>query len=134
MYTCEHFDIEELVSKETFKDRGLNSWELLDTGMLKVLDRLRKRFGKMTINNWKWGGDRNWSGLRTSDSPYFSKYSQHSFGRAFDCLFHDVTVDEVREYILTHPEEFPEIGGVELGTSWLHIDGRNYKGIKVFKA
>lgn len=131
-YVCRYFTIEELVPRSVYRDRSQKAWELLDTNMLKVIDRLRDKFGSMTINSWRWGGDREWSGLRTPDSPYFSLYSQHSFGRAFDIIFNDITVEEVREYILDNPEEFPEIGGVELDTSWLHIDGRNYTGIKRF--
>ena len=132
-YACRHFIIEELVPPIVFNARGILAWELLDAGMLRVLDRLRDKFGPMTINNWKWGGSREWSGLRIPISPYYSQYSQHSFGRAFDIVFQDVDVNTVREYILNNQYEFPEIGGVELETSWLHIDGRNYEGIKTFK-
>ena len=132
MYICEHFGIEELVPKEVFKKRGNKAWELLDESALMTIDKLRDKFGSMTINNWKWGGDRNWSGLRTSDSPYYSAFSQHSFGRAFDIIFKSVTTDEVRNYILDNPDEFPFISGIEMGTSWLHIDTRNTNRIKKF--
>jgi hypothetical protein len=132
MYTCKFFEIEELVHPQVFQDRGYKAWMLLDKGLLMAIDRLRERFGPMIINNWKFGGERKWSGLRNPDCPDYSQYSQHTFGRAFDILFTETSVDDVRRYILNHEDEFPEIGGVELNTSWLHIDGRNAEGIRTF--
>jgi hypothetical protein len=90
----------------------------------------------MVINSYKWGGDRGWSGLRTKNSKYYSPTSQHSLGKAIDAVFSKYDVEEVRQYILDNQEEFPHIGGVELGVSWLHIDTRprvNGK-IKTFNA
>lgn len=127
MYKCEHFSIEELVPPKVFQDRGQKAWQLLDDRMLMTLDRLREKYGSMTVNSWKWGGDREWSGLRTSDSPYYSPYSQHSFGRAADVIFKYVTAEEVRQAILADPEEhaFELINSFEEGVSWLHFDVRN---------
>jgi len=134
MYICKHFIIEELVSPQTYKDRGEKAWQLLDDRMLMTLDRLRERYGKMTVNSWKWGGNREWSGLRTADSPYFSKYSQHSFGRAADIIFNDITTEEVRQDILDNPDDptFEFINSIELGVSWLHLDCRNVERIFAF--
>lgn len=134
MYRCKNFSIEELVPQYVYLQRSENAWELLDEQLLRAIDRLRDRFGRMKINDWKWGGERQWSGLRTPESPFYSLYSQHTYGQAFDILPLDAEVDEVRGYILEHPEEFPEIGGIELGVNWLHVDGRNYSGIKTFEA
>ena len=135
MYTCKHFIIEELVSEGTFTKRGNKSWQLLDERLLITLDRLRERYGSMTVNNWKWGQDRSWSGLRTVDSPWFSTYSQHSFGRAADCLFKETTAEAVRQDILADPDgpTFKLIGSIELGVSWLHFDVRNCDRIFAFK-
>jgi len=132
MYKCEHFIIQELVPPAVYSDRGNKAWELLDPAALFTLDSLRDRFGVITVNNWHLGGDRQWSGLRTPDSPYYSKYSQHTFGRAFDCLFTSTTAEDVRQTILANPEDFPEITSMELGTSWLHFDVRNCIKIKTF--
>ena len=135
MYKCKHFLIEELVPPQVFKDRGQKAWQLLDDRMLMTIDRLREKYGSMTINSWKWGGDREWSGLRTSDSPYYSKYSQHSFGKAFDIIFKNVTAEKVRQDILANPDkfEFEYINSLELGVSWLHIDSRNSNRIFAFR-
>lgn len=134
MYKCEHFSIHELVPPHVFNNRGEKAWELLDERLLITLDRLRSRYGQMTINNYYWGKDREWSGLRTSDSPYYSAFSQHSFGRAADCLFTGKSAEEIRHDILANPEEddFKLIGSLELGVSWLHFDVRNCDRIKTY--
>ena len=135
--TAKYFQIHELIPKKLWeyymslpaeqKDKYLEElWDMLDAKLIETIDTLKTRFplGSMIINNYKWGGAREWSGLRDSTSPYYSKTSQHSLGKAIDCVFTKYTTDEVREYILENQHEFPYIGGVELGTSWLHIDVR----------
>ena len=93
---------------------------LLDDRLIKSDQMLRDKFGPMTINNWWSGGDRNWSGLRTPDSPYYSMTSQHSYGRASDKLF-KVSAQEVREYI---KQNWKQIGitRIEDNVSWVHSD------------
>ena len=134
MYRCEHFSIHELVPPHVFHKRGEKAWELLDERLLITLDKLRQRYGRMTVNNYYWGKNREWSGLRTSDSPYYSAFSQHSFGRAADCLFASKTAEDVRQDILANPndDDFLSIGSVELGVSWLHFDVRNCDRIKTY--
>ena len=132
MYKTNHFTITELVPPQVYEERGDKAWSLLDDRALKTLDTLRDKFGITTVNSWSWNGDRKWSGLRTPDSPYYSKYSQHSFGREFDCIFRDKTAEEVREYILDNQEEFPHIRGLELGVSWLHFDVGNRPGDGIY--
>ena len=132
MYVPDHFVIQELVPRAVYEARGEKAWELLDHRLLWSLDQLRKRYGPIIINNWHLGGNREWSGLRTADSPYGSQFSQHRFGRAADCLFSEADVGTVRQDILSAPHEFPEINSVELGTSWLHFDVRNCTRIKTY--
>jgi len=132
MYQCKHFIIQELVPPHIYHKRGDKAWELLDAKALRMLDAVRERFGVTTVNNWHLGRDREWSGLRTADSPYFSATSQHTFGRAFDCIFNGVSAEDARRYILAHSDEFPFITSMELGTSWLHFDVRNCDAVKTF--
>ena len=134
MYKCNHFAIHELVPRNVFEDRGEKAWELLDDRLLITLDRLRERYGSITVNNWHWGKDREWSGLRTKESPFYSPYSQHTFGRAADCLFAKTSVEQVRQDILSMSTDstFEWIGSVELGVSWLHFDVRNCDRIKAY--
>lgn len=133
-YRCKHFAIHELVPPQVYRDRGDAAWQLLDERLLRTLDALRERYGQMFVNNYEFGGEREWSGLRTADSPYYSPYSQHSFGRAADCLFSQVTVDQVRNEIMANPSasDFILIGSVELGVSWLHFDVRNCDRIMTY--
>jgi len=134
MYICTHFDLHELLPPKLFRSRPINGWELLDSRLLITLDNLRKKYGKITINDYYFGGEREWSGLRTPESPYYSETSQHTFGRAADCLFSDISVDRVREEILAGSNYgFGYIHGIELDVSWFHVDVRNYDGIKTFK-
>jgi len=134
MYKCTHFAIHELVPPKIFAERGEKAWELLDERLLITLDRLRERYGPMTVNDYYWGRAREWSGLRTPGSPFYSAYSQHSFGRAADCLFRDTSADRVRQDILAHANDpvFERIGSIELGTSWLHFDVRNCDRIMTY--
>ena len=131
-----YFKVQELVPEHIYLARGEKAWELIDDRVISTIDTLKERFpkGTMTINNWLWGGDREWSGLRTSDSPYYSWTSQHSFGRAIDAVFSAYEVEEVRQDIIDNPEVYPYIKGLELEVSWLHIDTRNCDKLKVFKA
>jgi len=134
MYRCQYFSIHELVPPDVFRQRQEKAWELLDERLLIALDRLRDRYGSMTVNNYFWGRDREWSGLRTPDSPYFSPFSQHTFGRAADCLFANLAVEDVRREILADPTDpaFELIGSIELGVSWLHFDVRNCDRIMTY--
>lgn len=127
MYKCTHFGIKELVSEGTYKARGEKAWALLDDRALQTVDLLRGKYGSITINDWSWGGKNHWRGLRTSDSKYFSTYSQHSFGRAFDLIFKDVTAQQVRDDIDADRNDpaFRFINSYEENTSWLHFDVRN---------
>ncbi len=134
MHVCKHFAIHELVPQQVYEERGEKAWELLDDRLLVTLDALRERFGPMTVNNYFWGGDREWSGLRTPESPYYSPYSQHTFGRAADCLFKDIKADQVRQYILARPSDpnYRYVNSVEMDVSWLHFDVRNCERIKTY--
>lgn len=127
MKKSKYFKIEELVSRETYKARGERAWQLIDPNLIETIDRLKEVFpdGTMTINNWVWGGNRNESGLRVQGMKHYSPYSMHSFGKAADCIFSHYDTEEVRQYIIDNPKEFPYVKGIELGVSWLHIDTRN---------
>ena len=126
MYKCQFFTIKELVSSRVYDDRGEKAWALLDERALKTLDKLREVFGPVTVNDWSWGGSNEFRGLREPDCKIGAKYSQHRFGRAFDCHFRGVSANEAREYILQNPNEFPYIASIEMKVSWLHFDVRNY--------
>lgn len=132
MYQCRHFSIQELVPRHVYEERGPKAWELLDDRALITLDAIRDFAGPTVVNNWVRGGDRQWSGLRTPESPYYSPYSQHTFGRAFDCIFYDTTAQDVRNYVLKNKSKFPYIRALETEIDWFHFDVRNCVAIKLF--
>ncbi len=138
----EYFAIEELVSRRTFNARGQKAWELLDWRALQTLEWLRENLGRATVNNWKWGGVYEQSGLREwefylqlkdvnnddqAKKRYSGSRSQHKFGRGFDVKFADHTAEEVRQWIKENWEDsgFDWAITLEEGVSWLHFDVRN---------
>lgn len=124
VYKCKHFIIEELVDPalyEMFKDNEIVLWRMFDPDLLKGIDWMRDKFGPATINNWKWNGDRKWSGLRSTNSPWYSSGSMHSVGGAADMLFNNFTAEEVREELRNH-RSIPFIQRVEDDVSWVHVD------------
>ena len=137
MYKTKHFKLHELVPQHLYEKHGEACWELLDSRALQTIDALRDKFGSITINNYFWGGTRNWSGVRTehfysSVEAYLKTRSQHKYGRAFDCIVRDYTAKEVRKYIMDNPDEFPYITFLEADISWLHLDCRNCDRIKLW--
>lgn len=127
-YRCQHFSVYELVPPEVYQARGEKAWELLDPAALVTLDALRTHFGPVTVNDWRWGGSYKESGFRTAQSETGAVYSQHRYGRAFDCKFAETTPQAVYEYVLAHPEQFPHLTTLEdirYTPTWLHIDVRN---------
>lgn len=129
IYRPKHFALHELVGPAVFAERGERAWELLRPGALMALDALREKFGPITVNNWKSGGQYKESGLRDFGTSTGAKYSMHKYGGAFDCKFKDYTPKEVAAYILAHPQEFPTLTCIENPDStptWLHIDDRNH--------
>lgn len=132
MYKPKFFSIKELVPRHVYADRGEAAIELLDSRALQSLDQLRERFGKIVVNDWAWGGNSQWRGLRTPQCPIGAKYSQHHYGRAFDAILVEYDVQKAREFILKNPDQFPFITFVELDTPHLHFDVRNCERIKTW--
>ena len=143
-YECEHFAIEELCSPQVITDKGDKAWRFFNPVALQGLDKLRKRYGKMTVNNWSYGGTRKFSGFHLKGEYNRSEYSGHRQWGAFDCLFNDVTSEEVRIDLLgeeptenkVYPsiEDFEEITELEYDISWFHVRFcSNINGVLVYK-
>jgi len=142
-YICKHFELRELVSPwvwNKYMATPMLLWQLADPGMLHVLDRLRVKFGVTYCNTWMWNGVYTLRGYRhpVIDMPYmkaekiYLELGLHEHFKAYDISFKTASVPDVRQYILSHPKEFPEIKGVELRVSWLHIDCRNRERVITF--
>lgn len=134
-YRPRYFQAHELVPPDVFKQWGDRALMFMDPRLLWTLDQLRAGWGPITVNDYAFGGIRVASGLRLSNTPHYRPFSQHSFGRAADCLFRDVSVKEVRKRILLakHTPAYQYIRGVELDVDWLHIDVRNTPTMETFK-
>lgn len=144
MFTCQYFKAHEFIPPHIYNKWGERSFMFIDDRILKMMDYIRENIGApITINNYKWNGDRQWSGLRTPDSPWYSELSQHSFGRAVDFLVKGYTPQEVHVLLdkwLRYSDEFRSIvtsitveeykdGGI----TWVHIDIRNAsEGMNIF--
>ncbi len=139
MYKPKYFKAFELVPPHIYEKFGDKSFWFIDDRLLKLIDALRERFGSATINNYKYGGNREASGLRTPGSSHYKNTSQHSFGRAADIIFSKVSAEYVRDEIKGDPSFFLNAAGVdsitlEDGVIWTHIDIRNgSKGVNSFK-
>ncbi len=133
-YKCTYFNIKELVSQSVYNDRGEKAWQLFDPRLLLTIDLLREHYGPITINDWSSGHHNESRGLRTPASPYYSTFSQHTHGKAFDLIFHDIFASQVRVDLFAHATtpRFIHITSVEMAVDWLHIDVRNCDRILKF--
>ena len=131
-----YFKIHELVPQKMYEKYGEKAWRYVDVRLIETIDKLKEHFnlGTMSINNYFWGGNRHWSGIRTPESPDYSYGSQHSYANAFDIVFSAYSAEEVRNFIIDNPNIFKYVKGLELGVSWVHLDVRNEDKIVLFKA
>lgn len=130
----QHFILQELVPPEVFSERREAAWELLDPKALLTLDDLWEHFGTIVVNDWHMGGNFKESGYRVMTTPTGARFSQHKFGRAFDCKPKNVTPMEMYEFILANPEKFEHLTTLEDVTktiNWLHFDCRNNSQIGI---
>jgi hypothetical protein len=134
---CKYFDVYELVDKATFDRYGLRCWEFFTPQAIQALDGVREFFGvPVTINDWYWGGDYQWSGLRPATCDIGAAFSQHRFGNAFDGKLKGVTAFDARKAIMSNQLDprLININALEGGVSWLHFDCRNIpERIKFFQ-
>ena len=121
------FLIQELVSPDIHAARGDRAWELLDSRALDTLQTLRDALGPCTVNNWHSGGTFKESGLRAFGTATGAGYSQHKYGRAFDCKFKSLTPPDVLAYVQANRGKFPHLTVVEntnATPTWFHFDVR----------
>jgi hypothetical protein len=128
-YPSIYFKTQEFVDKNTYNKLGDSAIWCIDWRMIWTMDAIRTLYDKpIIINNWHIGKDREWSGIRYEGTPYYSRYSQHTYGRAIDFLVAGVDSAAVRKTIINNPhiEAFKYITTIEdfEGMSWVHIDCR----------
>lgn len=141
MYNPNHFEVHELVDPFTYERFGDRAIRYMNDSLMKILEFLREKLGPITVNNYHWGGDRQWSGLRTPASPWYSTYSGHSFGIAIDFKCKNHTPNEVRKFIKDNWEEISDYSGAEGirlehgddAPTWVHIDVMHSSGVYTFR-
>ena len=123
-----NFYLDEFLPRHVYESNSL-SWAVkmsrIDERVVLGCQLLRDRFGALVVNNWYSGGLRNWSGLRTLESPFYSQYSAHTDGRAADFVSPTVPAEEIREDIKRNYEHYRQyITRIEDfdGMGWVHID------------
>ncbi|EGV52881.1 hypothetical protein [Candidatus Endoriftia persephone] len=121
----DYFHLAELVPPAIYTRFGeQRAWNFVNRRAYKNLIKLRKYLGKpLIINNYHCGGEREWSGFRTPESPYFSATSQHAIANAYDIICVGLTPQEMQAVIQEKYQRF-NIGGLEIAPSWTHIDWR----------
>ena len=144
MYKCKHFCIEELVSPAVYEKKGEKCWRWFNPIALQGIDKLRDRYGGMTINNWKWGGNRDGSGFHFKGEENRSEFSGHRMWGSFDIIPQQLSALELRIDLLGHEptqngllpsiKGFEEITEIEYGVTWFHVRFcSNIDGVLVYK-
>lgn len=128
-----HFKVEEFVSSHVYWTFGPRSIIVMDWRIIKTVVSLREVFDRpVTINDWVFGGNREYSGFREPNCSIGVTFSQHRFGRAIDCLIKNTLADEVRRYVVNHRRHFPYVTAMEDGVPWVHLDCRTTEGDDIF--
>lgn len=141
MYTCEYFNITELVSPAVYSRFGSFAWNFFDERMLEDLDLLRELWGKpLIINNWKGGGQYKESGLRCNvdsivkakTTPYLSA---HTLGRGFDIKPQNLKdVPALHECVIDNYKKFKVLSRIEnlkATPTWVHVDSLTARGKEI---
>jgi len=133
-YRTEYFELYELLPKGIYnkyvKNYETALWGLFDERILWTADQLRKIYGRMTANTWKWGGRHQYRGYRPGNCKIGAFFSQHKYGRGIDLIPSKYKAQNIRDDIKDDPykEEFKYITCIEdfKGMSWIHMDSRNW--------
>ena len=134
MYKCKYFEIHELVSPELFEALGEEKcWELIPDIAKLQLDQIRDEYHSMygtglIINNYGWGGDYKYSGVRPMDCEIGAKNSRHKQWIAFDLKPGDMNDFESFERLhgfiktMAHNWNISRIENFEHTPSWCHLE------------
>jgi hypothetical protein len=136
MYKCKHFKIFELTDPVIYKANGENAFAFFTEEIKQSIDAIREFFDRpVTVNNWIWGGQFQWRGLRSSMCNVGSLKSQHRIVdtrlcNAIDFDVKDLTAEQVRQEILNN-QNIPSlrfITRMEKDVNWVHIDCKPLDG------
>jgi len=130
-----NFCSEEFLPKDmhdAITARGIDPKWFIRKDIVDFCEWLRAEYvGKeLIVNNWKWNGQYNESGLRSMKTTTGSEYSQHKFGNAVDIKIKGVSPSEIRKLIvdnfiyLNNTFHLTTIEKVEDTPTWIHCDWR----------
>ena len=134
MKISENFCSEEFISRDlhnSIDQRGLDPRWYIDKDLVKFCEWLKTECNgvDVTINNWKWGGLYQFSGLR-GPNDIGALLSQHKFKNAIDVKVKGFTPSQIRQIILDNfiyiNTEFgiTTIEKIKDTPTWVHIDKR----------
>lgn len=135
------FTVPELVSPEIYALCGDKAIEMIDARLVRVINKLRHRYGPITINNYSFGGRFKESGLRNLNTSTGAPRSAHKQGKGLDLKFSRLTPAEVwADMKKTMDAEgwddlIRRIEDPAVTKTWLHIDTIEHgsSGIRVFQ-
>jgi hypothetical protein len=136
IYEPIYFELHELVCQHVFNKYGETAWSFLDPRLLKTLDVIRERIGKViTVNTWKKGGQFDERGFRCIQCELVQNaidekrlyVSPHMTGQAVDFDVQGLVAEEVRQWLISNKAILPFGIRMEKGVSWVHLDVREGK-------
>jgi hypothetical protein len=130
-----HFCSEEFLPKDMHDDlisTGRDPRWLINKKVVNFCEWLHDKYidKDIIINNWKWGGNFNESGLRSINTTTGAKYSQHKFKDAVDIKIKGITPSEIRTLIMDNFDYLNQTFGlstiekIEDTPTWIHCDFR----------
>lgn len=125
-----YFDIREFVPKQIWTKFGDKSIWFVDERTIAIALAYREHFGvPIIINNWHTGGEYMYRGYRPPRVNLGAEYSQHKFGRAFDCSTSSISASDMLKEVQANWTKFKALGlttieNPKFTPGWLHSDCR----------
>lgn len=121
----------DLLSKGKLPNRALQL--MVNPSLIKADQAFIDRYGSTIINNWKAGGQYEFSAFRPADYKEGAMYSDHRFGMASDKKPLKVTLDEIFKDLSKNPDMFYNLGYRTIETpsltpTWFHGSVASYLG------
>ncbi len=125
-----YFDLREFIPPQIYNQFGERSLQFLDPKIITLATAYREFFQlPVVINNWHLGKGFSYRGYRPPRVNVGGEYSQHKFGRAFDCNIGKMNELQMFNAVKENFEYFKQFGLTTLEDyrftdGWLHSDVR----------
>ena len=110
-------DISKHFNRSEFTCQDGCGFDTVDIGLIEILEKVRKHFGKPITINSACRCDNHNKAVGGADK------SQHKLGRAADIVVKGKTPEQVAEFI---NQSYPECG-MKAYNTFTHLDSRGYK-------